>query len=309
MTKRKLTSLEASVSARLNKLARERRDDFQLVLLRYVNERLLYRLAQSPHGGSFVLKGAALFTVWTGRPHRATRDIDLLGFGEATEAHIRDVFTEVLSQQHLEDGVTFDLAAMVVSTIRPEQDYGGVRVVLVAHLASARVRVQVDVGFGDAITPPATVIEFPTLLDFPAPQLRAYPRETVVAEKLEAMVQLDVSNSRMKDFYDVALLARDYDFDGELLCRAIRATFERRGTPLPLATPIALTAAFADDATKRTQWSGFARKANVSDTGSLTEAVDAVQRFLLEPLHSVAHDRAFTRKWRAGGPWSVPDEP
>lgn len=133
---------------------------------------------------------------------------------------------------------------MVVSATREDQEYGGVRVVLLAHVASARVRLQVDVGFGDAIRPPAAVIDFPVLLDFPAPRLRGYPRETVVAEKLEAMVQLGISNSRMKDFFDVALLARVFDFDGELLSRAIRATFERRGTPAPLTTPIALSAAF-----------------------------------------------------------------
>lgn len=307
MTKRKPTKLEASVSARLNKLARERRDDFQLVLLRYANERLLYRLSQSPHAESFVLKGAALFTLWTGRPHRATRDIDLLGFGDTSEAHIHDVFKDLLTLDLPDDGVAFDLATMVVSAIREDQEYGGVRVVLFAHVASARVRLQVDVGFGDAITPPATVIDFPALLDFPAPRLRAYPRETVVAEKLEAMVQLGISNSRMKDFYDVALLARDFDFDGELLSRAVRATFARRGTPLPLDTPVALSAAFAEDSSKRTQWSGFARKANVSDIGTLSDALEAVRQFLLEPLQSVARGNAFVRTWRAGGPWRVDD--
>ncbi|MEY4514267.1 MAG: hypothetical protein RLZZ450_6389 [Pseudomonadota bacterium] len=308
MTKRKPTKLEANVSARLNKLARERRDDFQLVLLRYANERLLYRLSQSPHADSFVLKGATLFTVWTGRPHRATRDIDLLGFGDTSEAHIRDVFKDVFRLELPEDGVAFDLATMVVSAIREDQEYGGVRVVLFAHVASARVRLQVDVGFGDAITPPATAIVFPTLLDFPAPRLRGYPRETVVAEKLEAMVQLGISNSRMKDFFDVAVLARVFDFDGELLSRAIRATFERRGTPLPLVTPIALSTAFADEPNKRSQWSGFTRKANVGEIGTLSEAVHAVQQFVLEPLQSVANGRPFVRSWRAGGPWRVEDD-
>jgi predicted nucleotidyltransferase component of viral defense system len=308
VTKRKPTKLGVSVSARLSKLARERRDDFQLVLLRYANERLLYRLAQSPHADSFVLKGATLFTVWTGRPHRATRDIDLLGFGDATEAHVHDVFADVLALEVPDDGVTFDVATMSVSPIREAQGYGGVRVLLVAHIATARLRLQIDIGFGDAITPAATFVDFPALLDFPAPHLRAYPRETVVAEKLEAMVQLGVSNSRMKDFYDVALLARNFDFDGELLSRAVQATFERRGTPLPLDTPVAFTAAFVNEPSKRTQWSGFARKANVSDMGTLDEAVSAVQKFLSEPLQSAARGRTFVRAWRAGGPWRVHDE-
>lgn len=303
MTKKKPINLGASISARLNKLARERGDDFQLVLARHANERLLYRLAQSPHAKSFVLKGAALFIVWTGRPHRATRDIDLLGFGDATEAHLHAVFTEVLSLHVPEDGVKFDLASMTVTAIREEQSYGGLRIVLFARIASARVRLQVDVGFGDAITPQPADIDFPTLLDFPSPHLRAYPRETVVAEKLEAMVQLSISNSRMKDFYDVALLAKDFDFSGELLVQAIQATFERRGTPLPLTTPVALTSSFAEDATKLEQWSGFARKAGVNDIGSLAEAVGAVALFLAEPLRAVVQGDRFEQFWRAGGPW------
>lgn len=303
MTKKKPINIGASVMGRLNKLARERRDDVQLLLTRYANERLLYRLAQSPHANGFVLKGAALFTVWTGRPHRATRDIDLLGFGDPSEAHVRTVFVEVLGAEAADDGVTFDLASMSVSAIREEQDYGGLRVVLIAGVGTARVRLQIDVGFGDVITPQAVFVDFPALLDFPAPHLRAYPRETVVAEKLEAMVQLSMNNSRMKDFYDVALLARHFDFDGELISRAIRATFERRGTPLPNTTPVALTAAFAKDATKLNQWSGFVRKASARDVGSLAETVQAVAQFLAEPLHTAALGAKFAGSWRAGGPW------
>jgi predicted nucleotidyltransferase component of viral defense system len=233
MTKTPPKDIGASVRARLSRLSRERGEDFQLVLTRYANERLLFRLASSRHAQRFVLKGAALFTLWTGKPHRATRDLDLLGFGEPGVDHVRGVFAEVLALDVADDGVRFDLGSLAVGLIREEQEYGGVRVELVARITNAQVRLQVDVGFGDAITPEASVVEFPPLLDFPAPRLRAYPRETVVAEKLEAMVQLGMANSRMKDFYDVAVLARDFDFDGALLARAMRATFERRKTPLP----------------------------------------------------------------------------
>jgi predicted nucleotidyltransferase component of viral defense system len=303
MTKRTPTKFAASILNQLRKLARERGDDLQLVLLRHVNERLLYRLAQSAYADAFVLKGAALFTLWNGQPHRATRDIDLLGFGEASEAHLRDVFTAVLSLEVVEDGVEFDLSTIVVSGIREDQDYGGVRVVVTAYLATARVRVQVDVGFGDAITPQALAVDFPTLLDLPAPHLRMYPRETVVAEKLEAMVQLGSDNSRMKDFYDIACLARDFGFDGELLARALRATFECRGTPLPLTAPVGLTDGFAEHPLKRSQWSGFTRKANVADFATLSEAVNAVRAFVASPLQSVARGDAFGGTWNAGGPW------
>jgi hypothetical protein len=170
-------------------------------------------------------------------------------------------------------------------------------------VTTARVHLQVDVGFGDAITPSATLVDFPALLDFPAPRLRAYPRETVVAEKLEAMVLLGMANSRMKDFYDIAVLASDFDFEGELLARAITATFERRGTPLPVKIPLALTDAFAQDATKQSQWSGFARKAGVPDVGSLADTVLAVSAFVAGPLGAAALRAPFALTWSAGGPW------
>lgn len=174
----------ASVRARLLGLARSHGDDFQLLLTRYANERLLYRLAASPYGSRFVLEGAALFTIWTGRPHRPTRDLDLLGYGEPSEAHVRDVFEQIIALDVGDDGVVFDAGSLDVGPIREDQEYGGVRVMLYARVTSARVRLQVDVGFGDAITPAPTHVEFPPLLDFPPPRLRAYPRETVIAEKL-----------------------------------------------------------------------------------------------------------------------------
>lgn len=304
MSRKKPANIAASVNARLKRLARERGDDVQLVLTRYANERLLYRLAQSPHANNFILKGAALFTVWTGRPHRATRDVDLLGFGDASEARLLEVFADVLALDVPDDGVIFDLPSMTATTIREEQSYGGIRIVFAAHVASARLQLQVDIGFGDAITPQSAVVDFPTLLEFPAPRLRAYPRETVVAEKLEAMVQLSIDNSRMKDFYDVAVLSRDFDFDGTLLCQAIRATFERRGTPIPTTTPIALTSAFAEDQTKLKQWSGFVKRAGVTDMGSLAEAVQAGTLFLAEPLRAIAHSEQFASRWPAAGPWA-----
>lgn len=303
MKKTPAKDIGASVRARLLRLARERGEDFQLVLTRYANERVLFRLASSPHAGRFVLKGASLFTLWTGKPHRATRDIDLLGFGDSGVEHVREVFSEVLALDAADDGVRFDLDTLVAGLIRDEQEYGGVRVELVARVTNAQVRLQVDVGFGDAITPEATVVDFPSLLDFPAPRLRAYPRETVVAEKLEAMVRLGMANSRMKDFYDLLVLARTFAFDGQLLTRAIRATFERRKTPLPASLPVALTATFADDPTKKTQWSGFVRKAGVDDAGSLAETIAAVAAFAERPLLAALQGTSRSATWHAPGPW------
>lgn len=303
--KKPLKDVGASVRARLLRLATERGEDFQLLLTRHANERLLFRLAASPHASKFVLKGAALFTLWTGRPHRATRDLDLLGVGESTAEHVHRVLAEVLATDVGDDGVLYDAASLAVGPIREDQKYGGVRATMVARVTSAQVRLQVDVGFGDAITPAAEVVAFPTLLDFEAPRLRAYPRETVVAEKLDAMLQLDMANSRMKDFYDVALLARMFDFDGELLVRAIRATFERRRTRLPSGLPVALTSAFATDPTKVTQWRAFARKAGAAgDMGDLPTTIAEVAAFAGGPLEAAAGGAGWPRRWPTGGPWS-----
>ncbi len=303
MKKAPAKDIGASVRARLLRLARERGEDFQLLLTRYANERLLFRLTTSRHAQRFVLKGASLFTMWTGKPHRATRDLDLLGFGELGEEHVRQIFTEVLALEVPDDGVGFDLDTLSIGLIHEEQEYGGVRVEVVARVTNAQVRLQVDIGFGDAITPEASVVDFPALLDCPAPRLRAYPRETVVAEKLQAMVQLGMANSRMKDFYDIFVLARDFDFDGDLLTRAIRATFERRKTPLPANLPVALTTTFADDPTKNTQWSGFVRKAGVDDAVSLAETVAAVTAFAARPLMAAVDGSPLAATWRAPGPW------
>ncbi|MBU1239821.1 nucleotidyl transferase AbiEii/AbiGii toxin family protein [Myxococcota bacterium] len=214
MTKSQKKNIAASVRARLLNLARQRGDDFQLLLIRYANERLLFRLASSPYGEQFVLKGASLFTLWTGQPHRATRDIDLLGFGDPAGQHLRAVFTHVLSADVPDDGVLFDLSSLSSGPIREGQAYGGTKIEIDARVANALVHLKVDIGFGDAITPDATLVEFPSLLDFPPPHLRTYPRETVVSEKLDAIVQLGLANSRMKDFYDRMVLAKNFDFDG-----------------------------------------------------------------------------------------------
>ena len=300
-------NLGASVRSRLLRLAKERGEDFQLVLTRYANERLLYRLAVSSHGPRFVLKGAALFTLWTGRAHRATRDLDLLGFGDGSEAALRRVFEEVLRAEVPDDGVVFAVDSLEVGPIREDQAYGGVRLALVANILTAKVHLQIDVGFGDAITPSPKLVDFPALLDFPAPRLRVYPRETVIAEKVEAMVQLGMANSRMKDFFDVVVLSQAFDFEGDLLVRAIRATFERRGTTLPEGLPIALTPSFADDVIKRTQWSAFLRKANATvGVGDLAAVVVSVSRFLAEPLRTArTYLGPWVAHWPKGGPWEL----
>jgi predicted nucleotidyltransferase component of viral defense system len=300
VTRGPVKNIAASVRTRLLHLAQERGEDFQFVLTRYANERLLYRLAASSHAQQFVLKGAALFTVWTGEPHRATRDLDFLGFGDSSEAHIRQVLADVFSTTVPPDGVEFDESSLEVSPIREEQEYAGKRATFTANIDSARVSLQVDVGFGDAITPEASETSFPTLLEFPAPRLRAYPMETVVAEKLEAMVKLGMANSRMKDFYDLVVLSSSFEFDGEILVRAIRATFERRSTPVPPPLPTALTSTFYGDSMKQTQWAAFVRKSGIRDALSLENAVNTIATFIEPPLSALAGDHEFTARWLAG---------
>jgi len=248
----------ASVRARLLNLARERGQAFDLLLTRYAAERLLYRLSTTPHRDRFVLKGAMLMTTWFGDPHRPTRDVDFLGYGNSEPESMLSVFREICSIE-ANDGVVFDVDALRIELIREELEYGGLRLRTTARLAGARITVVIDIGFGDAIEPGIEEINLPALLDFPEPRLRAYARETVVAEKFQAMVMLGLANSRMKDYYDIWILSRRYDFDAERLSRAIAATFARRGTVIPEEVPDALTAAFASNATKQRQWAAFVR--------------------------------------------------
>jgi predicted nucleotidyltransferase component of viral defense system len=224
-------NMGASVRARLLNLAKERNQPNDLLLTRYALERLLYRLSTTKHRERFVLKGAMLMTTWFEDPFRPTRDLDLLGFGDPDPQAMLALFREVLAVE-ADDGVVFDVEGLSVDLIREELEYGGLRIKTDASIAGARVRIVVDVGFGDAIEPGATELPLPVLLDLPAPRLRAYPRETVVAEKFQAMVALGRANSRMKDFYDIWLLSRTYEFEGDALARAIAATFTRRKTPI-----------------------------------------------------------------------------
>jgi predicted nucleotidyltransferase component of viral defense system len=295
--------VDASVRARLLQLAKKQGEDFQLVLTRYANERLLYRLAQSSHSTSFVLKGAALFLLWSDKPHRPTRDIDLLGFGDPSIDRVRAVLEDLLSLEVDDDGLTFDSSTLEVEPIREDQEYGGIRAVVIAVLAGARVRLQVDVGFGDVVTPGAVDVTFPTLLDHPAPRLRAYPRDTVVAEKLEAIVQLGLANSRMKDFYDLVILSREFEFQGAILVRAIQATFARRKTPIPAEPPVGLSSTFAADPSKLAQWTAFRRKSGATEPGELAAIVDEIVRFVWQPVEAASRGDAFPLRWPPRGPW------
>ncbi|MDP9124651.1 MAG: nucleotidyl transferase AbiEii/AbiGii toxin family protein [Pseudomonadota bacterium] len=256
----------ASVRQRLLNLAHASGQPLELLLTRYALERLLHRLSMSRHRERFVLKGAMLLVTWFAEPHRATRDVDLLGFGDATEAALLETFREIMVVE-VDDGVSFDLKGMRIEAIREELEYGGSRLRTTAALAGARIPITVDIGFGDAVAPGIEEIDLPVLLDMPSPHLRAYPPETVIAEKFHAMVVLGRANSRMKDYYDVWMLLTAFDLEPERLRQAVVATFARRGTAIPAEVPDGLSDEFASDAGKLWQWEAFARNLSSSSPG------------------------------------------
>ena len=275
--------LARSLQVRLARHAKEIGVDPNLVLTRYAVERFLYRLSCSPYAERFVLKGALLLLVWLGEALRPTRDADLLGYGDLSDAVLAEVFKEVCDVRVVEDGMTYLRDSVRVEPIRAEDDYGGQRVTLQAGMGAARLSVQVDIGIGDAVTPAPEWLEYPSLLDLPRPRLRAYPRETVIAEKLHAMEFLGLRNSRMKDYFDIYALLREGKTDSARLARAIAATFARRRTGLPQDMPQGLGGEFASDSTKQTQWRQFLSK-NRLEAPALDEVIVEIRAFITEPL-------------------------
>jgi predicted nucleotidyltransferase component of viral defense system len=295
-----------SVRARLLTLSKKRGDEFHLTLADYAIERFLYRLGQSPLRDKFVLKGAVLFRVWMGQSHRPTKDLDLLGRGSSELSEVADAIREVCLIDAA-DGVVFDLDGLKAERIREGAEYEGVRIRLRAELAAAQIPLQIDVGFGDAITPMPSLTAVPSVLGMDPPQVLAYPRETVVAEKLHAMVILDISNTRMKDFYDLWFLSRSWPFQLIALADAIRATFERRGTPLPVGTPFALTPEFHSDPQKSLQWKAFVKRLRLdSSTPALDEIAEAIRRFIEVPFREARTRTAVEETWSVPRSWSRP---
>jgi len=299
-----LKNVGASVRARLTRRASSAKENVQLALTRFAIERLLYRLSLSSHRDQFVLKGAMLFSLWMPTPYRATGDLDLLGYGDAAPERNATVFREICGIDVENDGVVFKPDTLRAEPARAEDEYSGVRITMTAEIAGARLPIQIDIGFGDAVTPAVQEIDYPSLLDMPTPRLRAYPPETVVAEKFQALVALGMLNSRMKDFFDLWAISQTFSFDGPVLAKALAATFDRRRTAIPTDTPVALTPAFAEDAAKQAQWQGFLRRtAPAMAPGPFTEMQAKVAAFVLPPVQALATGRPFEGKWVVGGPW------
>lgn len=276
-------NVAASVRARLLNVAKAQGVDFNQVLVRFALERILYRMTQSQHADRFLLKGALLFTLWYDMPHRATRDADLLGFGASDLASVAETFRDIAAVA-VNDGIEFDPASVTVEEIRKEAGYGGVRVIVAGELVKARCKTQIDVGFGDAVTPAPVDSVYPVLLeDLPAPKLRAYPKYTVIAEKLHAIALLGMTNSRLKDYFDLSVLLERETLDIDFLARAIKATFERRGMPVPDGVPIGLTDEFAHDSSRQSLWLAFLKK-NEPPAEPLPGIVDQLRSALAPAL-------------------------
>jgi len=289
-------NIAASVRARLTQRARERRENAQLVMTRYAIERLLYRLSQSPFRDAFVLKGAMLFSLWAPTPYRATGDLDLLGFGDNAPDRVVEIFRQVLAVPS-PDGVIFKPETLRASAARAQDEYSGITMDVQAELDNARLPIHIDIGYGDAITPAAQEIDYPSLLDLPAPRLKAYPPETVLAEKFQALTALGMANSRMKDFFDIWAIADTFAFKGPILAAAIEATFARRQTPPPSEPPIALSPDFAQ--AKQAQWTAFLRRTEIAFAPKPFDEIQGqIAALMMPPARAVLTGELFDHRWR-----------
>jgi predicted nucleotidyltransferase component of viral defense system len=306
MAKRPLTNVAESVHRRLLNRSRETGEAFDFLLQRYAAERLLYRLGESAHRGRFVLKGAMLFALWGGSVYRPTRDLDFTGYGKSDANDVIASFQDVCVVSAPDDGLVFDAATVAAEPIRDEAEYDGLRVRLRAMLGNARIEMQIDVGFGNAIEPGANDVQYPTLLDAPAPNIRAYPHEAVVAEKLHTLVVLGERNSRIKDLYDLYTLAAQFPFDSAKLTKAIAATFERRRTKIEPAQPAGLAPRFFADEVRAAQWRAYLDRNNLPGAPrDFVQAGERIQAFLGPVWRALVAGGKFAGAWQPGGQWEA----
>jgi len=298
------SNLPASVAARLLHRAKQTGDVYQTLLTSFCFERFLYRLGESEVRERFVLKGAMLLRLWSDQPYRATRDLDLLREGDGSFEAVRSDIRTICAVPVEPDAVVFDTGAIRIEAIRAEDEHAGTRATFLARCGSARLSMQIDMGLGDAVWPAPRSCVYPALLEFPPPRVLAYPREAVVAEKLEAMVVLGDRNSRIKDFFDLHYLASRFEFDRATLAEAIRRTFERRRTPIPVEEPIGLTPAYWENPSRPAQVRAFARRAGLPIPGApRDEFVRLLGTFLSPILHDLRGGEAREGTWTPGGPW------
>jgi len=298
----KIKNLPASIHDRLAKQARTSGRPLNELLQYYAIERFLYRLAYSHYADQFILKGALLFRIWGLPTYRPTRDIDLLGYTSNEVESLVAIVRELCMLVVPEDGIRFGPDSVKGERIKEDADYKGVRLRIVGFLGRTRLNLQMDVGFGDVVSPAPVVKSYPTILSMPAPELRSYPPESVVAEKLQATIYLGSANSRMKDFYDLWMLSENFEFDGEALQEAIRRTFEHRETDIPENEPIGFTEKFADE--KHAQWIAFIKSGTITDAPEQLDMIQTrLREFILPLFESIRGGRKFRKTWKVGGPW------
>jgi len=296
--------LDQSVRQRLFNLAKQNGEDFQLILTHYAIERLLYRMNMSKYHDQFILKGAMLFYLWDKKLHRPTRDLDLMGKGDISIPRLETIFKDICQIEVENDGLIYLKESVKGIEIRGDQEYEGIRIRLTANLADARIPLQIDIGFGDPIIPGAESVEYPTILDFPAPHLHVYPRDSLVAEKYQIMIRFGIANSRIKDFYDIWYVARKFPFQGSTLSKAMKATFKRRKTNLPDKPPLALSPEFLNDSGKKAQWNAFLQRGLLeAESPTLQEVGGFLIDFLMPPTMAMVDDHRFTLCWMPPGPW------
>ena len=301
MNKRTLQNVSASVHQRLLNIARKTARPFDEVLQYFAMERFLYRLSQTEHADSFVLNGALLFRIWDIPDSRATRDIDLLAYLDNSPENLAAIIRDVCAIDNVDDGLKFDPETVEAQRIKEDANYEGVRIRFRGQLGNARIHMQVDVGFGDLIHPGAVQADYPALLDLPAPSLRIYPPETVVAEKVEAMVRLGSLNSRMKDFYDIWRMSQQFDFETEVLCEAISRTFGKRETAVIEFDDLVVE--LLDSETLQVQWTAFLGQSAVSGPETIPEVVALIGNFLSPVFSLIKSNKVFSQEWTAPGPW------
>jgi len=299
---KQVRNIAASVRARLLNEARMRHRPFNEMLQYYAMERFLFRLAASAYGKSFLLKGALMLRAVGAEMSRPTMDIDLLGKVSSEHWSLRQVFEECVAIE-VADGMTFDPKSINIQNIAEDADYHGVRIRFNGLLGTARIRIQIDISFGDKVTPGPMWVDVPQILDFGVPRFRACPPETAIAEKLQIMVSLEAINSRMKDFYDIYLMSQHLEFKSTVLAAAVLATFTNRGTDIPTDTPLALSSEFGEVPGKQEQWNAFVKGLYTDDVPSLDQVVSWLSGFLMPVLRSASTGKPFDRTWVKGGPW------
>lgn len=302
--KKDVKNIQASIRARLKNKTKEIDRPFSEILQYYGMERFLYRFSQSKYAEKFILKGALMFTVWQVPERRTTLDIDFSARFDNQIASIEKVIRDICKVPVLADGLMFDPKTVKGQKIKEDVDYEGVRVKFRGFLERTRVSMQIDVGFGDIIYPKPKIINYPVILDLPSPHLKGYPVESVVSEKFEAMVKLGLLNSRMKDFYDIWLLMRQFDFNGSKLAEALKRTFEHRKTLLPADRPLFTEEIYDEKSDRQTLWKAFLKKGDITHVPEkLSTTAKAIEEFLIKPLDAIRDGQKFNKDWKAPVSW------